>query len=144
MNDMLNNIWTSASFAATVAARYSSIKIKGYALTRTILCLDNHVANVLPFTPEVPFAQFVWRYDSEVAYGAVTTFTATQMLNQQDVKYGMMAINPGAIEPLVIEEKIFARPDQVYTLDTAVAPAVGQNIEYWDACFHMGIQIGLV
>jgi len=62
---MLETMYTSGW--GNIAARYATIKIKGYSITRMILAIDCAGAAV-PIAPEYPFVQFVYRFDRNIPY----------------------------------------------------------------------------
>lgn len=54
--DFLGDFFNSANWAAAVANRYGSIRVKGFSVTRTILGLGLAGADQdVPFRPELPF-----------------------------------------------------------------------------------------
>lgn len=60
--DLLNIFYTDASWAAEILARYASIKIKGFSVTRLILAIDCD-GGAVPIAPEYPFINVAWRID---------------------------------------------------------------------------------
>lgn len=60
--DLLNIFYTDASWATEILARYASIKIKGFSVTRLILAIDTDEA-AIPIAPEYPFINVAWRID---------------------------------------------------------------------------------
>jgi len=40
---------------------------------------------------------------------------------------------------MTVELKVFARKEQMFTLDTAIAPAAAGNNSYWDCAFAWGV-----
>lgn len=62
------------------------------------------------------------------------------MLGFADVEQTIMPLSlQGTVKPLTIALKCYARKDEEFSLDTAIAPGAAGNDKYWNVAFNMAI-----
>lgn len=76
--DLLKTFWQSTNFNTTVKDRFASIRIKGFAVTRTIL--GAYVTGVTLTPPTVAVLNCAYLIDKKIAYGAMSTLSTPELL----------------------------------------------------------------
>jgi len=76
--DLLKTFWQSANFNSTVKDRFASIRIKGFAITRTIL--GAYVTGVTITPPTVVVLNCAYLIDKKISYGTMSTLSTPELL----------------------------------------------------------------
>ena len=76
--DLVKTFWESANFNSTVKDRFATIRIKGIAVTRTIL--SAYVTDVTIAPPTVSVLNCAYLIDKKIAYGGYPTIISTPEL----------------------------------------------------------------
>jgi len=76
--DLLKTFWQSANFNSTVKDRFASIRIKGFAITRTIL--GAYITGVTIEPPTVAVLNCAYLIDKKISYGTTSTLSTPELL----------------------------------------------------------------
>lgn len=108
--NMYGTIYADAAFATQVAARFSSIRIKGFCVTRILLGNDLQLGQTELLSPQQAKICYFWRFDDNAVIADANGPSFPNFLTNQDLQYRIDNVGETSMDQKEIQAKVFCKP----------------------------------